>query len=257
MLQTSLHHHELVAELTLREVQRRFQKSLLNVVWSLLQPIAYVAVFFFVFSALLGERIGAVPYPLFLLVSLWPWMWGVNTLRAASAVLVQNASLIKKIYFPRELFVVSTILARMVEFGIMALLLVWAFWYYQYPVTWTIAWIPSLILIQFFFLYGLSLLVSGLNLLYKNLKSGLDVLLFLWLFVTPVLYPLEFFPAQAQGVLRLNPMAGIVMAYRNVLLEGRSPEVGSLGVAIFGALIAYGLGYVFFKRAEGKFADVA
>jgi lipopolysaccharide transport system permease protein len=257
MLQTSLRHHELVFELTLRKLQRRYQRSFFNVGWSLVPPLSYLAVLTFVFSFTLHVPSGDVPYPLFVYVGLLPWLLFAGSLQSAAVVLVQNAPLIKKIYFPRELFVVSAVLARVVEFVLALLVLGGLYWYFSYPITWTVVWVPSLFLLQLFFIYGLSLLVSGLNLFYRNVRHFLQVLLFVWLFVTPVMYPMETFPSQAQGLLRLNPMAALINSYREVLLEGRSPSVENLGVAIFGALLAYGLGYIFFKRVEGKFADVA
>ncbi|MBU0579463.1 ABC transporter permease, partial [Patescibacteria group bacterium] len=197
-----------------------------------------------------------VPYALFLYVGLLPWNLFAASIGSGMNSLVGNGSLLTKIYFPREIFVVSTILAKIVDFLLASLVLIAFFIYFQQPITPNILWVIPIFFIQQLFTYGLSLILSALNLFYRDIQYLFGLILLTWMYLTPVIYPTEMFPPQYQWIFKLNPMAVLINAYRQVMLGGGMPNLTSLGIALLLSVIMVVGGYQVFKRLEGLFADV-
>jgi len=228
-------------ELTKREIKQR-----------------YKIVMAFVFSKIL--RIGnlGVPYPIFLYTGLLPWTLFTNSLNSSVNSLVGNAGLLTKIYFPRVIFIQSTILAKMVDFFLSSTVFVLFMIFFQLPVTWNVLWFIPIFLIQNLFTYGLSLLMAAFNLFYRDIQYLLGLLLLVWmyLYLTPVIYPVEMFPPQYQWIFQMNPMAVFINAYRQVILGGGMPNLVSLGIGLAASVVLYLVAVKLFKKLEGQFADV-
>ena len=170
--------------------------------------------------------------------------------------LVGNGGLLTKIYFPREIFVQSTILAKIVDFFLASTVFILFMVYYQIPVTIHVLWFIPIFIIQNIFTYGISLFVAAANLFYRDIQYLLSLLLLVWMYLTPVIYPLEMFPDKYRWIFQLNPMAVFINAYRQVILGGSAPNFFSLGVGLLLSLVLYGFGFWVFKKLEGVFADV-
>jgi len=249
-------HRELLAELTLREIKQRYKQSVLGYAWVILNPLCQMLVMAFVFSKIIQTSQIGVPYAIFLYVGLLPWTFFSNALISSTNSLVGNAGLITKIYFPREIFVLSTILAKMVDFFLSSTVLILFLYLFRIHITWYILWFFPIFLIQVIFTYGLSLLLAAFNLFYRDIQYVLNLGLIVWMYLTPVIYPIEILPKQYQIIFQLNPMAVLFNAYRKVILGDGAPNLVSLAVALAVSLIIYGLGITIFKRLEGVFADV-
>lgn len=249
-------YRELLSELTMREIKQRYKQSVLGYAWVILNPFFTMLVMAFVFSIIMRIPDLGVPYPIYLYAGLLPWTLFSNSLTSASNSLVSNAGLLTKIYFPREIFVLSTILAKIVDFALACSIFIVFMIYYQIPINWNVLWFIPIFLIQQLFTYALSLFLAAANLFYRDIQYLLSLILLIWMYLTPVIYATEFFPAKYQIIFKLNPMAVIINAYRQVILAQGAPNLQSLGIALALSLILLAITYKFFKKAEGVFADI-
>lgn len=249
-------YRELLWVLTLRGLQIRYKQSILGMIWAVLQPLAMMLTFTLVFSALLKVPSEGVPYPIFSYSALLFWTFFSNSLNNAIPSLEANAALIKKIYFPREFFPISSILAAVFDLLIAAVIFLGMMFYYHVSFTLNILYVIPLLIIQTFFTMGVAFIFSALNAYYRDVKFALPLIIQLWLYATPIIYPLSLVPERFRLYYMLNPMTGIIESYRNVLVKGIAPDGLYVGVAAAGAVLLFVLGYLYFKRIEMTFADV-
>lgn len=249
-------YHELLAELTMREIKQRYKQSVLGYAWVILNPFFTMLVMAFVFSIIMRIPNLGVPYPIYLYAGLLPWTLFSNSLISASNSLVGNAGLLTKIYFPREIFVLSTILAKIVDFLLSCSIFIIFMIYYQIPINWNILWFVPIFFIQQIFTYAISLFLATANLFYRDIQYLLSLVLLIWMYLTPVIYATEFFPTKYQWIFKINPMAVIINAYRKVILAQGAPNFQSLGIALLLSVILLTITYKLFKKAEGVFADI-
>jgi len=256
MLESFTKYRELLSELTMREIKQRYKQSVLGYAWVILNPFFQMLVMAFVFSFIMRIPNLGVPYPIFLYAGLLPWTLFANSLGSASNALVGNAGLITKIYFPREIFVISTIIAKIVDFLLALSIFVAFMFYYHLSVNLNILWVIPFFAIQQLFTYGISLFLAAANLFYRDIQYLLGLVILIWMYLTPVIYPTELFPDKYRWIFQLNPMAVIINAYRQVVLGGGMPNIQSLGIALILSLIILVGSYKFFKKLEGIFADI-
>lgn len=253
---TATHWWELTSELTKREIKQRYKQSILGYAWVILNPFAQMLVMTFVFSSLFRASSVGVPYAIYVYAGLLPWTLFSTALASATNSLVGNAGLLTKIYFPREIFVISTVLSKIVDFFLASTVFVALMIWFQIPPSLSLVWLIPIFVIQNIFTYGISLLAAAFNLFYRDIQYVMNLLIMLWFYVTPVIYPVEMFPDQHRWIFQINPMAVLVNAYREVLLNGDTPNLVGLGVALGVSLVLLGGAQWIFKRLEGQFADV-
>jgi lipopolysaccharide transport system permease protein len=249
-------YRELLLELTKREIKQRYKQSVLGYAWVILNPFFQMLVMAFVFSKIMRVPSLGVPYSVYLYAGLLPWTLLSNSLLGAVNALVGNAGLITKIYFPREVFVASTIMAKIVDFLLATTVFIAFLIYYQTPVTWHLIWLLPIFFIQQIFTYGLALILAAANLFYRDVQYVFNLIILVWMYLTPVIYPTELFPAQYRWIFQLNPMAVIINAYRQVILAGAEPNYLSLSLAAVLSVLLLAIGFKLFKRLEGIFADI-
>lgn len=249
-------YHELLGELTKREIKSRYKQSILGYAWVILNPFLQMIVMAFVFSHIVRIPNLGVPYSIFLYVGLLPWTLFANSLGSSVNALVYNAPLITKIYFPREIFIISTMLSKIVDFLFASTVLIGFMFFYHIPITVNIAWIIPIFVVQLLFTYGLSLLFSAFNLFYRDIQYVIGLTLMLLMYLTPVIYSAENLPERYRIIFQLNPMAVLINAYRQTILGGGVPNFSSLGIALLVSILTVILGFGVFKKLEGVFADV-
>lgn len=254
-LQLFWYYRELLWNLANREITQRYKQSVLGYAWVILNPLFQLLVLSFVFDLVLNVDSWGVPFIIFLSVGLLPWNLLASSLTSSTNVLVSNSNLITKIYFPREILVYSTIMAKMVDFLFSCLVLIFFLIVFQIPITTHILWLPLIFLIQLIFMFGISLLLAALNLFYRDIQYLLSLVLMLWMYMTPIMYPIEMIPERFRFVMSLNPMAVIVNAYRQVLIAHSMPNFTSLAIALVISLGVFFGGFYVFKKLEGQFAD--
>ncbi len=249
-------YRELLIELTKREIKSRYKQSVLGYAWVILNPFFQMIVMAFVFSKVMRIPTLGVPYSMFLYAGLLPWTLFSNSLIGSVNSLVGNSALITKIYFPREVLVLSTVYAKIIDFLLAGTVFVFFMIFFQIPLTIHILWMIPIFFIQLIFTYGLSLIISACNLFYRDIQYLLTLGILLWMYLTPVMYPTELFPEKYRFIFQLNPMAVIINAYRQVILSGGSPNITSLLIALGLSCALLFVSYKAFKKMEGVFADV-
>lgn len=255
-LRILLRHHELIQSLVSRDIRSRYKQSILGIAWALLQPLAMMIVYTVVFSMIATIDTGSIPYPLFSYVSVLPWMFFSQGVTASAECLVANFSLITKIYFPREAFPVSAILGKTVDLGLGVLVSVPLFIYYHVHLTWLILLVVPILLVQTCLMLGISLILSSTNVFYRDVRHVVPLLLQVWMYLSPVVYPMEKVPERYRLLYNLNPMASIIDSYHRVALQGQAPVWSYLGIGTLVSVITLLAGYRLFKRLEPSFAEI-
>ncbi len=248
-------YRELLINLAKREITVRYKQSILGYAWVIINPLFQILVISFVFSTLLKVPSVGVPFIIFLSVALLPWTFFSSSVTASTNALVNNSTLITKIYFPREILIYSTILAKMVDFGLSLIILAVLMLFFQIPINFYIAWVPLILLIQIILTTGISLLLSSFNLFYRDIQYILTLALTLWFYVTPIAYPTEIIPDKFKLIFSLNPMAVIVNAYREVIIGQGQPNINSLFIALISSILIFLFSFYIFKKLEKSFAD--
>jgi len=249
------HYRELLWNLAYREINQRYKQSVLGYAWVILNPLFQLIVMNFVFSTVLKVPSQGVPFIIFLTVGLLPWNFFVSSLSSSANALVGNSNLITKIYFPREILVYSTIIAKFVDFLFSCIVLVIFFIIFKITVPLTIIWVPLIFFIQVIFTIGLSLILASFNLFYRDIQYLLNLITLLWMYLTPIMYPVEIIPQKYRFVFSLNPMSVIINAYKQTILGGGQPNYTSLAIAFFMSVFVLFIGFYIFKKSEGQFAD--
>jgi ABC-type polysaccharide/polyol phosphate export permease len=246
---------ELIGYLALRDIKLRYRQTLLGVVWVLAQPVASVMVFTLVFSRLAGVSSEGIPYPLFALVGMVTWTYFSSAVISASTVLVANANLITKVYFPRIAAPAASLLPPAVDLGISLVLVgVVAAFYGTFSGVHLLA-VPVWIIFLGVTAFGVALWLSALNVRYRDVQYAITPVLQLWFFLSPVAYSSDFLTGWARVLYSLNPMVGAIELGRWALLGGPWPgsSIAASSVVASGLLIG---GLVYFHRAQRTFADV-
>ena len=257
-IRTILSRRELLWVMTLKEIQVRYKQSVLGIAWAILQPLIMMLMFTFVFSKLLGVQSGGIPYPIFSYSALMFWTLFSNSLGRAIPSIDSNAALIRKIYFPRELFPISSVLGACVDFLFTFLIFIGLMVYYRADVTMTdnILWVVPILLVQLMFTLGICFFASAINVYYRDVKFALPFIIQLWMYACPIIYPASLIPERLHTLYFMNPMASAIDSYRTVLLEGVAPNLTYLGMGAAVAILLLALGYWYFKRVEMEFADI-
>jgi len=249
-------YRELLWRWILREIGVRYKQSLLGAAWAILQPLTMMAVFTVVFSFLARVPTDGVPYPVFSYVALLPWTFLTTSISFGVPSLVNNLNLVTKIYFPREILPLGAIGASFLDFLIATTIFLPMLLFYRIPFSWTVAWVPLLVVLQIVLMIGATLLGSAVIVRYRDVRFIVPLGLQLWLFASPVIYPVSLVPEWFRPYYMLNPMAGIIDSYRRVVLYGEPPVPGYLGLSAGFALALFVIGYLTFNRLEKSFADV-
>jgi len=248
---------DLLLAIAWREFRVRYKQSLLGVGWAIAHPVALMLTFTLVFRGIVGVGSEGVPYPLFAYAALLPWTFVATGVTLAMQSLVKHVDLVTKVYFPREVLPLGSLLASLLDFAIALVLFFVLLFAYGFAPGWTAAFLVPLVAIQALLAAGVSLFVAALNVRFRDVRHVVPLALQVWLFASPVIYSLQAVPAAVRPwYVALNPMVGLVDGYRAALLHGRVPDLGLLGVSAAGGVVALLFGWTYFHRVEGRFADV-
>lgn len=248
--------YELLYTWARREFRIRYSQSLMGAAWAVLQPLALMVIFTIVFSRFLRVPTGEVPYPVFSYVGLLAWTFFANSLTFAIPSLVNNMNLVSKIYFPREILPISSIMVAFIDTSIAAVLFVPMLIVYQVPVGWSALLLPVILMVQIVFTLGVSLWAAAINVFYRDVRFVVPLALQIWMYLSPVIYPTSQVPEWVRPIYFLNPMAVLIDSYRRILLFNQMPDWPFLGLAALISVTAFILAYRHFKGAERQFADV-
>lgn len=249
-------YRELVYFLTWRDVKVRYKQTILGAAWAILQPLLTMVVFSIFFGKLAKIPSDNIPYPLFSFAALVPWTFFAHGVTQSSNSLVTSANLIRRIYFPRLAIPLATIFSGAVDFVVaFGVLLVMALFYGITP-TLNIVWLPAFLLLAAVTALGVSLWLTALNVMYRDVKYVVPFLVQFWLFATPIAYPSSLLHEPWRTLYGINPMAGVVEGFRWALL-GTSPGPGPMIYASAAAAVLLLVGGAYyFRRSERSFADL-
>ena len=249
-------YRELLYFLVWRDIKVRYKQTVLGAAWAVLQPIMTMLVFSIFFGRLANVPSDGVPYPIFAYAGLLPWQLFAYALNESSNSLVGSQNLITKVYFPRLVIPVSSVLCGVVDFAISFGVFVILMFYYRIVPTWAILLLPLFAMLALVTALSVGLWLSALNVEFRDVRYTIPFLTQLWLFATPVAYPSSIVPERWRPLLGLNPMAGVVDGFRWILL-GKSGAPGPLlWVSLMVVLLLLGGGLTYFSRMESRFADI-
>ncbi|NLG48492.1 MAG: ABC transporter permease [Chloroflexi bacterium] len=263
-------YHELLENLVVRDLKVRYKNSVLGFLWSLVNPLLLMIVFTVVFTVML-PNVTIVNFPVFALTALLPWNFFSASVMSATNSIVQNSHLVKKVYFPREILPISTVLSNFVNFLLALPVLFLFILLFRVPLTVWLIYLPLIMVVQIAFTIGVALVLATLNVFYRDTAVIMEVIMQAWFFLTPVFYPADVLPATKliwglevpvrRLVYILNPMASIIASYRSVLygfVDGSPPTAPGLDFfsrTIVTALLCLVFGYLVFTRYSHRFGE--
>ncbi|MBI1745038.1 MAG: ABC transporter permease [Acidobacteria bacterium] len=246
---------ELLYFLVWRDVKVRYKQTVLGVAWVILQPLMSMVVFTLFFGKLAKIPSDGFPYPIFSYCALLPWGYFANALDGAGNSLVGNANLIRKVYFPRLIIPAAAALAGTLDFAIAFTLFLPMMGYYRIFPGVGLLLLPVLLFSTLMLAMGVGLWLSALNVEYRDVRYAIPFLIQLWMFTTPIVYPLSLVPERYRFLMALNPMAGIIDGYRSCLLD-RPMAWPALLCSILIGFATLVTGCIYFSRVQRRFADV-
>ena len=250
------HHRQLLLVMTWRNLTSRYRQTIIGATWAIIQPVFAMLVFSVIFGSLIGDRSFGVPYPLFSYAALVPWMLFANGLLGAAGSVAGHGHMLGKVYFPRLVLPLAPILSSLVDFALAFLVLIVLLFYYQQPVGLRALWLVAFLLLAVVITLGAGLVLSTLNVLYRDVEHAIPYLTQLGLFVTPVAYPASIVEGKWHILIGLNPMSGVVEGFRWALFDTAPFPGRLLWVSVTMAVVLLGVGLVYFRRQEHRFADV-
>ncbi len=261
-----IQYRELIRNLVIRNLKVRYKNSVLGVLWSLLNPLLMMVVFTIVFTLMIPNR-DLPHYPVFFLCGFLPWSFFASSMTGASGSIVDNASLIKKVYFPREILPLAEVMSNLVNFLLALLVLFAMLLVFNIRLTPAALMLPLIILTQMMFTLGMALLLATANVFYRDTKHILEIVLQAWFFLTPIFYPINILPDSKAilGVVvniqiwlrRLNPMASLVASYQDALYYGHVTGPDFFARTFVTCLIILAIGYWFFCHFSPLFGEEA
>jgi len=263
-------HRNLIYTLVQRELKARYRGSMLGFFWTFLNPFLLMVIYSLVFSVFLRYSDPAIqPYAVYLFSGLLPWLWFSSATIESTASLLEGGNLVKKVIFPTEILPIVKVLSNLVNFLLSLLMLIPFNIYYLYisktantlykPFSLSLVYLPVVVLVHLAFIMGLALLLSSLNVHFRDIFQLIANLLTFWFFLTPIIYPKETLlngSAMMRWQYRLNPLAHITAAYQHIFFYGRTPDLAALAKVFAGSFVLILAGYWVFDRLRDSFSEV-
>jgi homopolymeric O-antigen transport system permease protein len=249
---------ELLYFLTWRDIKVRYKQTVLGAAWAILQPFMTMVVFSLLFGRLAHISSGSdkIPYPIFSYAGLVPWTFFAYGLAQSSNSLVGNAQLIKKVFFPRLVVPIASILSGLVDFTLAFIVLLGMMLVFGIAPTINVIFLPFFLLLAFITALGVGLWLSALNVEYRDVQYMIPFLVQFWMFISPVVYPSSLLSGPWKTLYGLNPMVGVLDGFRWALLGSTGAPGPMIGLSIIVAILILISGAFYFRRMERNFADV-
>jgi ABC-type polysaccharide/polyol phosphate export systems, permease component len=248
-------YRELLYFLTWRDVKVRYKQTVLGATWVILQPLLMMVIFSLLFGRVAGMPSDGIPYPLFAYGGLLAWTFFATAITTSGNSLVGSAHLITKVYFPRMIIPGAAVCAAAVDFALAFVVLVPLMFYYHVTITWQLTLLPFLILVLMVLALGVGMWMSAMRVKYRDVRVALPFVTQIWMFLSPVIYPLSRLPPKVRLVMMLNPVAGIVEGFRSALF-GLPVNWRSLAASTVLSILVLACAAFTFRRMEKEFADL-
>jgi lipopolysaccharide transport system permease protein len=249
-------YRELLYFLAWRDVKVRYKQTAIGVGWAVLQPVITMIVFTAIFGRFAQIPSDGLPYPLFSFSALIPWTYFSTALNRSIASVVVESHLISKVYFPRLILPLAGTLAALVDFSISLIVLLGMIVWYGVDITWRLLTLPAFLLFALLTALAAGLWLSAINVRYRDVGHAVPFLIQIWMFCSPVVYPVSLIPEKYRLLYSLNPMVGVIEGFRWFLLGTAHPDFSVMTISAVVVLIILTGGLIFFKNMERTFADV-
>jgi lipopolysaccharide transport system permease protein len=249
-------HRELLYFLIWREVKVRYKQTAIGVAWAVFHPLITMVIFAIIFGIFAQLPSDGLPYPVFAYSALLPWTYFSQALSRAGYCLLGDSSLLRKVYFPRLILPLAAVIVPIIDFFLALLILFGMLFWFGITPTWAVLMLPVFLFMAVLTALAVGLWISPLNVKYRDVNIVIPVLIQLWMYASPVVYPLSLIPEKWQAIYSLNPLVGVISGFRWALLGGMKPDFQLMGVSVLAVLLLLWGGIVFFKRAEPTFADI-
>jgi lipopolysaccharide transport system permease protein len=249
-------HRDLFYFLVWRDIKVRYKQTLLGALWAVIQPVASMLILTLFFGRLAGIQTDGVPYPIFAYAALVPWTYFSGALSTSALSMISNSNLLTKIYFPRIAIPSAPVLAALADFGIASVLLLLLMPWYGVPIGPRLLLWPLLTLPLALLALALGILCACLNARYRDMKHALPFVIQMLMFATPIIYPLALVPKSYRWIAALNPLTGLVEAFRASVLISRPMRLDLLAISISETMVLFGIALIYLRRTERVIADV-
>lgn len=248
-----LNYKELLQNLTVKELKLKYKNSVLGFFWSFLNPLMQMVVYTFAFKYVL--KVPTENFSVVLLAGLLPWTFFQNSIMTGTTSIINNGNLVKKVYFPREILPLSLIFSNFVNFLITFIVLFLAIMVFQVKIGIAILFLPVILILLLGITIGLSLILSSLNVYYRDISHFVEILFMIWFYLTPIVYSVELIPQKFKTIILLNPLSLVVESVRDCVLYNRIPNGKYLLGMLAYALVLLVLGFKIFRDKEKSFAE--
>jgi len=249
-------YRDLFYTLSVHRIKVRYKQSILGLAWAILQPLSLMLIYTVIFSKIAKVPSEGAPYAVFAYTALLPWTFFSSALTNATSGLVNHSQLVTKVYFAREILPLTYVSAALFDFCVASTFLIALFFYYGVALTLNALYaIPILVLLTML-ATAFSLVFSVIQVRFRDVGVAMPLLLQLWMFASPVVYPLSAVPQRLRGLYALNPLVGVIENFRRVMLQGTAPDFYSLGISALVAAVLLPAAYLYFKRVEATMADI-
>ena len=246
-------YREMLSSLVKKDLKTRYKGSILGFLWTFINPLLQLLVYSLLFSVIM--RNGIENYAMFLFVALVPWLFFSTSLMAGAASIRGAQGLIEKIYFPRIIIPISVVCSNFMNMLFSFIIVFLALIFTGVGLTSALVMLPLIMVIEFFFALGFTLIVSAVNVYFRDLEYILGILTQVWMYLTPILYSVDQVPQKLQGVLAFNPMSSVIIAYRDILFYQKFPDMSTLITTVLCAVVALIVGMLVFNKLQRNFAE--
>lgn len=249
-------YRELLLVLMLRDIQILYKQAILGVGWAILQPVFAVAIFTIVFGYFARMPSEGVPYPLFAFAGVLPWTYFAEAVRRSGTGLVNDAELVRKVYFPRLIMPLANVISPLLDFCIAFVILLIMMAFYGIAPNAKMLLVPPLMVVAALLALSIGLWLGPINVRFRDIKHTLPFMIQIWMYASPIVYPLSMVPENWRWAYSLNPMVGVIEGFRWAVFDKGEPNFMALAISgVMIVLLMFG-GLVFFRRQERTFADV-
>jgi len=249
-------YRELFYFLVWRDVKIRYKQTALGATWAVIQPFFTMVIFTLFFGRLAKMPSDGMPYPIFYYSALIPWTYFSTALGQSGNSLVTNANLIRRVYFPRVALPAASAFGGLVDFAIACVVLIGMMFYYHIPFTWALLLWPLFMVPLVLLVLSLGMILASLNVKFRDIKYAIPFFIQSILFVTPIIYPSSLVPERAKVFLFLNPLSGLIEAFRAAVLPTREIAWKPIGISCVVTLVIFAFAMVYFRKTEREFADI-
>jgi len=249
-------YRDLMTLLIRRDISIRYKQSAIGIAWAVVQPLMMMLIFSVIFGRFAKLPSEGIPYPLFTLAALLPWLYFMRALTGSSESLVSSANLVKKVYFPRLILPISKAVAGLVDFAVAFMLLAILLAWYGVVPGWEILLLPVFVFIAMVTALGAGLWLTALNVKYRDIGLMVPFIVQIWMYISPIAYSATIVPQKWLWLYSLNPLVGVVEGFRWSLLGRPPPDLHAMALSLLIVLILFVGGVAFFRRTERTFADV-